>query len=517
MKTQSLGILLLIGFASSAPLASAQSRTPWLAMHRDGNPNGRWMKEHNRNLLNKEAMSRVDWIMVGDSLTAGWRTEGQETLDRYFHGRNILNLGVDGDATQHVLWRIGHGEVYGMSPKLITVMVGRENITNDHCVKTWVGRSDGKILAGIKAVVEALENRCPAAKIVVLSNLHRDAVAGEPILESIEQTNELVKTSAKIRGYTETDRLDMSFIRKRVDEINNGLSAICQGKENVLYVDIHDKFLDEKGQLLKAALKPDLQHLNEAGYEIWAKAIAPTVQEIMGDVPKQHRANTPGNRNNGHHQKDLADKKQMGQVDLVFIGDSITHGWDNVVQPNVPGGNRAGKAVWDRFYGNRKALNYGIGGDRTYHALWRVQNGILDGISPKLIVLMMGVNNVGRKECTPQETAGGLEAILDEIHRRCPDSHILHLAVFPLAEQPYDPGRRRVDAINAHLPALAKRKAKAWDGGITYMSINDGFLNDDGTAQAELLPDFCHPSDKGYQVWAESIEPVVEKYLGKLP
>ena len=78
-------------------------------------------------------------------------------------------------------------------------------------------------------------------------------------------------------------------------------------------------------------------------------------------------------------------------------------------------------------------------------------------------------------------------------------------------------GRQRVDAINAHLPALAKRKAKAWGGGITYMSINDGFLNDDGTAKAELLPDFCHPSDKGYQVWAESIEPVVEKYLGKLP
>ncbi len=474
------------------------------------------MKAHTRNLLKKEAMSRVDWVMIGDGLTAGWEAEGKDVQEKYFRGRNILNLGVQGDMTQDILWRIGHGEVFGISPKLITVMVGRENITSDRCIKTWVGRSNGKIPAGIKAVVEELEKRCPESRIVVLSNLPRDAVEGDPILKSIEECNELVKTSAKIRGYTETDKLEMSFIRKRIEELNKGMPALCEGKEKVSYLEISGTFLDEKGNLLKSALRPDLRNLSAVGYELWAKAMASAVQEIMGEVPKKHRGNTPVNRDGGHHHKDLADKKALGQVDLVFIGDSITHGWDNEVKPGVPGGNRAGKAVWDRFYGKRRAVNYGIGGDRTHQTLWRAQHGIFDGISPKLVVLMMGVNNVGRKECTPQETIDGLEAILDEIHKRCPKSPILHLAVFPLAEQPYDPARLRVDEINAGLPALAKRKAEEWGGGITFLSINDQLLNKDGSAKAELLPDFCHPSDKGYEIWAKSIEPVVEKYLGKL-
>lgn len=187
--------------------------------------------------------------MVGDSLTAGWETEGKAVQDKFFYGRNILNLGVKGDMTQDVLWRIGHGAVFGTSPKLITVMVGRENITSDRCIKTWIGRSNGKIPAGIKAVVEELEERCPNAKIVVLSNLHRDAIEGDPILKSIEETNASVKTSERIRGYTETDKLDMSFIRKRIDEINAGLPGLFQGKENFTYLDIHDEFLDEEGNL----------------------------------------------------------------------------------------------------------------------------------------------------------------------------------------------------------------------------------------------------------------------------
>lgn len=502
-------VALLICFAFSALPASARSRTPWGAMHRDGNPDGWWMKEHVKQLMNKEAMSRVDWIMIGDSLTAGWETEGKEVQNKYFCRRNILNLGVKGDMTQDVLWRIGHGAVFGTSPKLITVMVGLENITSARCIATWKGRSNNKIPAGIKAVVEELEKRCPNAKIVVLSNLQRGAIEGDPILKSIDKTNELVKTSEKIRRYTETDKLDMNFIRKRIDEINNGLPGLFKGKKNVTYLDIHGKFLDEKGNLLKSAMKGDLHNLNEKGYEIWAKAVAPTVQKIMGDVPKKHRANTPAPRGNRYHQEDVAQKNKMGQVDFIMIGDSITHGWDNET------GIRAGKKVWEKYYGKRKALNYGIGGDRTYHALWRVQNGTFDGISPKLIVLMMGVNNVGRKECTPEETVDGLEAILDEIHKRCPKSHILHLAVFPLAEQPYNPGRKRVDKINSYLPALAKKKAKEWGGKITFMSINDKFLNKDGSAKKELLPDFCHPSVKGYEAWAEGIEPVVEKYLGK--
>ena len=257
-------------------------------------------------------------------------------------------------------------------------------------------------------------------------------------------------------------------------------------------------------------IMPDLLHPNKKGYEIWAKAIAPTVEEIMGAVPKTHTANAPEPRDHGHHRNDVAQKNAMGQVDFIMIGDSITHAWDGPKQ----------KEVWQKYYGKRKAINMGLGGDATQHALWRMQNGPLDGISPKLVVLMMGINNLwyqlppGRK-CTPAQTVDGLEAILDAVHKRCPNSHILHLAVFPAMPKKGDLLRRRIAATNAALPALAKKKQAAWGGKITFMSINDKFLDKDGNLSKVFFPDYCHPSKEGCEAWAEAIEPVVEKYLGK--
>lgn len=508
-------VALLFGFAFWPPPALARSRTPWLPKHRDGNPDGVWMKAHNENLMNKEAMSRVDWVMFGDGLTANWQSTGKDAMRQHFYKRSILTLGVDGDMTQDMLWRLAHGEVYGITPKLITVMVGRENITSMRGVSSWVGRSDAKMLEGAKAVVEDLQKRCPGAKIVLLSNLHRGAVAGDPILDSIEQTNALIKKYDKIRRYNEADEIEMSFVLKRIDWMNNQLAAYCNDKEKVTYLDLNKHFLDDKGNLDKSLFLDDETNLNKRGYETWANVMAPIVQKVLGDIPQKHSANTPSRRDGAIHQQDIADKNAMKKVDLVFLGDSITHAWDTV--PDFEVSPRGGKRVWDKFYGKRNALNYGQGGDRTQQTLWRVQHGIFDGISPKLVVLMMGVNNLGRKECTPEETADGLEAILDEIHRRCPESHILHLATLPLAEQPYDGARKRVDKLNSYLPALVEKKNKEWGKDvITFMSINDKLLNGDGTINQELLHDFCHPAEKGYQVWAESIEPVVERHLGKL-
>ena len=512
--TQIALLVLLIVVTCSTQPVWARSRTPWIAKQRDGNPDGPWLRAHLQNLNEKEAMSRVNWVMFGDGLTANWKTTGKDVMRRHFYRRSVLNLGVDGDMTQDMLWRLGHGEVYGISPKLITVMVGRDNITSFRGVSSWVGRSDGKMLAGIKAVIEDLQTRCPGAKIVLLSNLHRGAVEGDELLKSIAETNVLIKKHEKIRRYNEAEKIDLSFVLKRIDWMNDQLSAYCKDKSNVTYVDLNQHFLDDKGNLNTSLFLDDQTNLNAKGYEVWAQAIAPIVQKVLGDIPKRHLANTPVRRDGNIHRQDIADKNRIKQVDLVFIGDSITHAWDTV--PDFAVSPRGGKRVWDKFYGNRKALNYGQGGDRTQQTLWRVQNGIFDGISPKLVVLMMGVNNLGRKECTPEETADGLEAILDEIHRRCPDSHILHLATFPIAEQPFDGARKRVDELNSYLPALAEKKNKEWDKNvITFLSINDRLLTKDGTIKKELLHDFCHPSEQGYQTWAESIEPVVERYLGK--
>ena len=102
------------------------------------------------------------------------------------------------------------------------------------------------------------------------------------------------------------------------------------------------------------------------------------------------------------HEEKLALKENMGQVDLVFLGDSITHAWDN-----------CGKKTWDQYYAKRHALNLGFSGDRTEHVLWRLENGAVEGINPKLLVLMIGTNNAGHREEPSKFTAIGIKAISD--------------------------------------------------------------------------------------------------------
>ena len=120
------------------------------------------------------------------------------------------------------------------------------------------------------------------------------------------------------------------------------------------------------------------------------------------------------------HEKFLAEAKQ-GKIDLLFLGDSITQGWHD-------------NAVWKRFYGPRHAANFGIGGDRTEHVLWRLQHGEVDGIHPRVVVLMIGTNNSG--DNTSGEIVAGIKAIVDELRKRLPDSKILLLGVFPRGQKP---------------------------------------------------------------------------------
>ena len=123
---------------------------------------------------------------------------------------------------------------------------------------------------------------------------------------------------------------------------------------------------------------------------------------------------------------------KQGEAQLVFLGDSITHGWDG-----------KGKAVWTKDWAPLKAANFGIGGDRTEHVLWRLEHGNFDGLKPKAIVLMIGTNNTGHQgrpqkeldgavyQCTAEQTAEGIKAILAQLRQKCPDAKILVLGIFP--------------------------------------------------------------------------------------
>ena len=186
---------------------------------------------------------------------------------------------------------------------------------------------------------------------------------------------------------------------------------------------------------------------------------------------------------------------RKGGVDLLFVGDSITDGWRG-----------RGKAVWEASFAPMKAANFGIGGDRTQHVLWRLQNGELDGIKPKLAVLMIGTNNLGGNK--DEQIVEGIKAIVAEIQKRTPDTKILLLGVFPRGAAADNPSRARIANINAAI-------AKLDDGGkkIRYMDIGKKFLAEDGTLTKEIMPDALHPNEKGYEIWAEAIKDVVKEMM----
>ncbi|HPO14360.1 MAG TPA: DUF1080 domain-containing protein [Candidatus Hydrogenedentes bacterium] len=191
----------------------------------------------------------------------------------------------------------------------------------------------------------------------------------------------------------------------------------------------------------------------------------------------------------------MNDRVKQGNVDMIFIGDSITHGWEG-----------EGKAVWDQYYAGRNAVNLGISGDKTEHVLWRLDNGNIAGISPKLAVIMIGTNNFDSN--TAEQIGEGLQAIINKLRNQLPQTKILLLAIFPRTPKP-GPDREKL----AQASAIA---AKLADGNMVhYMDIGRAFLEADGTLPPEIMPDFLHPNAKGYQIWADAIEPKVAELMGE--
>ncbi|MDO4569506.1 MAG: GDSL-type esterase/lipase family protein [Planctomycetia bacterium] len=196
------------------------------------------------------------------------------------------------------------------------------------------------------------------------------------------------------------------------------------------------------------------------------------------------------------HEEKVALAKE-GNVDIVFLGDSITHGWERP----------AGEAIRKKYYDDRNVLNLGFGADRTEHVLWRIQNGEIDGIQPKLLVLMIGTNNIGHRTSTPAETVAGIKAILDELVARLPQTKIILHPIFPRGATPGDELRQKTAEVNKSLPALADGER------ILYVDFNDQYLTTDGILTREIMPDLLHPNATGYITWAEALEPFIQKYV----
>lgn len=186
---------------------------------------------------------------------------------------------------------------------------------------------------------------------------------------------------------------------------------------------------------------------------------------------------------------------------ILFIGDSIFHFFGGEKLDNYP---LAGQHAWNEHYAARNAGNIGFGWDRTENVLWRLQHGAIDGIAPKVVVLLIGTNNLGG--CSAPDIALGIKSIVLEIEQRLPHTNILLLGILPRGENP-NPLRDKIAEVNAMIAKL--------DGThhVSFLDIGAKFLTPEGRINKDLMPGFLHPNETGYRILAEAIEPALTKLL----
>ncbi len=201
-----------------------------------------------------------------------------------------------------------------------------------------------------------------------------------------------------------------------------------------------------------------------------------------------------------HKQHARAAKK--GSLDVVFVGDSITYLW---------GTN--GKSVWKKYYAGRKAVQFGIPADRTEQVLWRVQRVGLENSGAKVIVLLIGTNNLGTKPvCNGKQIGEGIVAVVKVLRKKCPTAQIIITGIFPRGKPA---GPKANQWVNQQVADANAAAAKLADGKLThFVDIGPQLRNADGKVNRKIVFDGVHVGPAGYQKWAEAIEPLIAKALG---
>lgn len=444
-----------------------------------------WADRHNEVLEQIHMHPDTSLVLIGDSITNNYDKANppdenfQPTWNDFYAPRKALNLGFSGDTTAHVLWRLNHGELDGIHPKVAIVLIGTNN--------TGRGQTAEQTEIGIDAVVNRIEEVLPQTHVLLL-------------------------------GILPTDISDHKTSRDRA--INSYL-ATCYGENpQVTYLDIGSVF--EKDGAINSSIfydprlpgHPKALHPDTNGQRMMAEAIEPTLAKLMGETPRRplpsmtdiNTALIPVSRLEqdlydwwARHHAELDLQKRM-RPDVVMIGDSITHFWYGPPEATV----QNGPAAWQSVFKGMSVLNLGFGWDRTQNVLWRLRQGEFDGLHPRWVVIEIGTNNLTgtphARASTPQEIADAIIAICDEVQRRSPESHLLVMGIFPRGAKADDPLRAPIAQTNQ---LLTRRLAQS--PSITFLDIGKKFLTPDGTLPVSLTPDGTHPSEEGYRVWADAL------------
>jgi lysophospholipase L1-like esterase len=445
-----------------------------------------WAKQHEAVLKDVREHPDAQLLLIGDSITDNYHKsrkpdeDFRPTWDEFYAPRKALNLGFSGDTTANVIWRLEHGEVDGLHPKVAIVLIGTNNTGQAE-------QTAEQTETGIDALIANLEERLPETRILLL-------------------------------GILPSDRSDS---KAQEDRKVNRYLARCYGENpRVTYLDIGSIFY--KNGVLNTALFYDPRlpehlkalHPDTKGQRMMAEAIEPTLAKLMGDAPREDLAamtdiNTalipvPRLEQDSYdwyarHHAELEVEKHI-KPQVVMIGDSITHFWGGLPTGIIVNGPTA----WSHLFGAVPVINMGFGWDRTQNVLWRLRQGELDGLDPKWVVLNIGTNNLtGSKNAranTPEEVGESIGIICEEIRKHSPASRIVVMAIFPRNAQPDTNLRKLIAETNG---LLKQRFAK--DPSITYLDIGNEFLARDSTLPRAMMPDGTHPSDAGYHIWADAL------------
>ncbi len=316
--------LAAVLFSIVIPVAVSAAQPPTIVPKQRSTPE--WRAERHAEKVAQAQDGDIDFVMIGDSITHNW--EKQKTYNECFAPYKTLNLGVGGDRTQNVLWRLQNGEVDGIAPKLVTIMIGTNNSGRD---------SAPDIALGIKAIVAELRQRLPEAKIVVFSVFPRSHPRTKGDFEQVKAINKL-------------------------------LPAIADN-QHVFHVDINQNFLDAKGQLRPELFGKDRLHLAGAGYDVWYQALQPILKEAglkgaqsiqkAAATPKKEQVSTPFKESKVRRANPVQDPFANPIDDpalprVLIIGDSISIGYTTGVRKLL-----SGKANVHRVKGNCRYSAFG--------------------------------------------------------------------------------------------------------------------------------------------------------------
>lgn len=480
-------VLAALSSACSFGAIRALTHDPW-----GGDPKSWKMGRHLEKMVTvTNGGAKV--VFVGDSITQLWESNGREQLRKYFSegDMKMLDLGTSGDRTEHVLWRINEGgELDGYEAKCVLLMIG----TNNTGHFTFDQEPPCDTILGVREILNTIRQKQPKAVIVLQAIFPRG------------------------RGVADEHR-------QRNDIVNRELMRLADGK-TIFWCDFTDEFLLADGTL-PLELFPDRLHPSAIGYELWYAAVKPYIDYALADgalpAPANRYARPRGGfvrvdgpksvypttriRSEGYGNFDwwldrLQTKREEiaasnGEFDIVFLGDSITHFWEE-----------PGKESLAELKKTYSVLNLGYSGDRTEHLLWRGLNGELSGYKAKCVMLMIGTNNIGNTGDSPEDVASGVKRILEVIAKKQPDAKTLLLPIFPRGDAK-DQRRARNEKVNAIIQGYADGDKVIW------VDFNAKFLDENGDTKW-IMPDRLHLDVTGYRdIWLPAVKPYFEKIIGR--